>query len=135
MRFDDDMKHILASLGFFAFISVAAACGGDQVCKDDHCVCGAGETCAHDCDNGGLECHIQCQPGSSCDVGCAPGEECHVECSQSTSCAVDCANGPDCNITCPSGDCTVTNCPVGSCDVTCGLAGLATRNGSTATCP
>jgi hypothetical protein len=112
------------------------ACGGgDEVCKDDHCVCPSNETCAHDCESGGIDCHIQCQPGSHCDVGCAPGEECHVECSLGQSCAVDCNGAPECNVTCPASGCTVTGCAAGTCTVSCGLGSLPTRSGTTATCP
>lgn len=118
-----------------AFSISVVACGGSEVCKDDHCVCIANETCAHDCTSGGLDCNIQCQPGSSCDIQCAPGEVCHVECSQSQSCQVDCNGGDDCNVTCPGNNCTVTNCPTGDCDVTCGVVGLPTRTGNTARCP
>ena len=89
------MKPILLFVSLLLF----TACNGNEVCKDDHCVCSGADSCAHDCENGGLECHIQCAAGQSCDVGCAPGEECHVECTQASSCNVDCAGGPDCNIT------------------------------------
>ena len=109
--------------------------GGDEVCQGDQCVCPTNQTCVHDCTPGGAECNLQCQPGSSCDLQCAAGDSCDVECSQSGSCAVDCNGAPDCDVTCPATGCTVTNCPTGSCNVTCGLVGLPTRTGTTATCP
>lgn len=128
------MKHIVLAAVLTLFTACNTSAG--DVCQGDHCECAAGETCAYDCQNGGLDCHIQCDRGTSCDVGCAPGEDCHVDCHDSASCQVDCANSPDCIVMCPASGCMVTECADSRCVVTCGLDGtLATRNGSTASCP
>jgi hypothetical protein len=125
------MTKLLLSLAV-----ILAACGGsDDVCEGDHCVCPPNESCSHDCDSGGLDCNVQCGPGTTCDVGCGAGEDCNVECSQGASCDVDCGASSTCDVTCPANNCTVSNCVQGLCDVTCGLGGLPTRNGNTATCP
>jgi len=127
---------MIRGLYYLALALVIAACGGsDDICNGDHCVCPANESCAHDCENGDLDCNIQCGPGTTCDVGCASGEGCHVDCNQGASCTVDCNGAPECNVTCPATGCTVSDCVEGACNVSCGLTGLPTRNGTTATCP
>lgn len=123
----------LAILTFASLISLLAACDDGSACSGDNCVCPADEGCVHECTSGATECHIQGAPGQPVDVTCANNAECHVECSQATSCAVDCGGSTDCNVTCPATGCTVTSCV--DCDVTCGIAGIATHTGTTATCP
>jgi hypothetical protein len=117
---------------FVASITFLAACGSDDdTCNGDNCVCT--DDCSHECATGGPTCHIQGAPGHDVDVTCNNNGDCHVECSQSSSCAVDCGGSSDCNVTCPANNCMVTNCV--DCDVTCGLGGIATHSGTTATCP
>jgi hypothetical protein len=116
------------------FALAVAACGSNDICSSDHCVCTAQDTCVHDCTQGGLDCHVECGGAQTCDVGCVPGENCHVECNQGKSCDVDCGGANDCHVACPPSGCTVKRCE-GDCIVTCGLTTPATRNGTTATCP
>lgn len=118
----------------FALLVLGALAGCEsETCEGDHCVCPSGDDCAHLCDDGAAECHVQGAPGQPVDVTCSNNAECHVECNQSPSCRVDCGGSDDCDVTCPASGCTVTNCV--DCDVTCGFAGFATKNGTTATCP
>src|SRR5258706_8479453 len=98
------MKRFLLALIF-----VAASCNGsNDICRDDHCVCTAQDTCMHDCTTGGLDCHVECGSSKTCDVQCVPGETCHVECSLGQQCNVDCGGATDCHVTCPASGCTVT---------------------------
>jgi hypothetical protein len=122
----------MRTIGLFAFaFLIGCGGGGDDFCNGDDCVCPPGDTCAIDCDAGG-NCDVQAQPNSTIDVDCGASATCDVECSTATSCDVACHDG-DCDVTCPDGDCTVTGCGE-TCDVTCGLTGLPTRTGETATC-
>jgi len=106
-----------------------------DICRGDRCQCAAGQPCEHECSGDEPLCNVQCAPGQPCDVGCAPGEGCHVECNTAASCDVDCGGSPDCHISCPATGCTVESCSGAACVVSCGLTGLPTRNGTTATCP
>jgi hypothetical protein len=99
----------------------------------NNCVCPGAAACGHTCSAGAPECHVQGSTGQV-DVVCNNNLECHVECSDAVSCAVDCGGSADCNVTCPGNSCEVTNCD-GNCTVSCGNAGEATKNGTTATCP
>jgi hypothetical protein len=108
---------------------------GDRDCLSDHCVCVATTACTHDCTPGGESCEVQCKSGEPCDIGCAPGEACHIQCSTASSCEVDCDASTECHVTCPATGCTVEHCSGPACNVTCGLVGLPTRTGTTATCP
>lgn len=133
VRTEPPMKFLLLAIAA-CWCLLSVGCGGNEVCKDDHCVCAGDQTCVHDCTQGGLDCNIQCGTGT-CDVGCVPGETCHVQCAQGKNCEVDCGGANDCHVTCPASGCTVRQC-VGDCIVSCGLAGgVATKNGTTATCP
>jgi hypothetical protein len=125
------MTHIFLACSIVFSLSMAG-CGKDD-CASDQCVCTS--SCAHACDPGGPPCHIQCATGQSCDVTCAAGEECHVQGVTSSSVTVDCLGATECHVTCPASNCTVTNCTGTECQVTCGFGSVATRSGSTATCP
>ena len=118
-----------------AWIALSACNSTSGVCQGDHCQCALNEPCQHDCSPGGLDCEVQCVPGTPCDVGCAAGESCHVQCGQSASCDVDCGSSSECHVTCPATGCTVHNCAGAGCVVSCGLGTLPTHNGNTATCP
>lgn len=136
------MKSLLWSLCcLVACTSQAGGGGGDDVgpvaddCFSDSCVCPGASSCNHACRAGGPPCHVQCSPGQSCDVTCEASEECHVEASQASGLTVDCDGTFECHVTCPASGCTVTNCVGAGCVVSCGLTGVATHSGSTATCP
>lgn len=108
--------------------------GSGQGCETDHCVCTGTDSCARDCTTGAAECHVQSATGPV-NVQCDHNGECHVECAVASSCAVACGDSAECHVTCPAAGCTVSECVGEACEVTCGLGGIATRNGTTATCP
>lgn len=124
------MKLTVLSLAFLAFS--IGACNDSATCDGDHCLC-TGDDCTLECTPGAPECHVQGAPGADVDVTCSNNAECHVECSQAASCTVDCGGSADCDVTCPPSGCTVSSCV--DCEVTCGLTGIATHTGTTATCP
>lgn len=126
------MKILLGLMMMFA-VACATNTGGDA-CVGDHCVCVAGEDCTHACTPGAPECHVQ-GASSPVDVTCNSNAECHVECSSAASCDVDCGGSAECHVTCPATGCNVTKCIGEQCVVTCGALGVATRSGTTATCP
>lgn len=128
------MKTILSLLLLFGAFAFTPGCMTEDACSGDHCVCTGSDGCDHTCASGAPECHIQGNSGPV-DVTCQNNGQCHVECSGASSCAVDCGNSGDCHVTCPASGCTVTKCVGSACAVTCGLTGIATRNGTTATCP
>jgi len=128
---------ILVSL-MLLWTAALAGCATDtsDPCVGDHCVCVAGDTCDHTCATGAAECHIQGAPNEAVNATCSNNAQCHVECEASSSCRVACGGSSDCNVTCPATGCTVTGCVGEACAVTCGLTGaIATRSGTTATCP
>jgi len=125
------MKTLILAL----FATLVIGCSGgasDAVCNGDNCIC-TGD-CAHTCQDGAPNCHVQGDSGKSVDVSCKNNVECHVECSQASSCDVDCGGSTECHVTCPDTGCQVTSC-TGDCIVTCGIDGTATMSGTTATCP
>ncbi len=117
------------ALGF-----TACATDGGADCQGDHCVCTTADSCDHDCANGAASCHIQGSTGPV-DVTCSNNAECHVECGSAAGCNVDCGGSAECHVTCPATGCTVTDCVGADCVVSCGLGGVASRSGTTATCP
>ena len=131
---------VLCVIGFAFAVSGFAACGGDggddgpgdEFCNGSNCVCPATEVCDVGCPADST-CNVSCLPGSDCSASCAGVTTCNVECADSTRCDVDCA-GESCDITCPATGCTVTGCGA-ACTVSCGISGLPTRTGDTATCP
>ncbi|HEY5920453.1 MAG TPA: hypothetical protein VIV11_02225 [Kofleriaceae bacterium] len=130
------MKSLVLLICLVACTSNDGGTGpGPDDCLSDSCVCPGAAACDHACAPGGPPCHVQCSAGQSCDVLCEPSEECHVEASTSGFVDVNCNNSAECHVTCPASNCTVTNCVGAGCEVTCGLTGIATRTGTTATCP
>lgn len=98
----------------------------------DHCVC-TGD-CAHSCEEGAAECHVQNSGSGDVQITCDENAECHVECSGAASCEVDCGGSLECHVTCPATGCSVTQCTGPGCVVACGTTGEATYSGGTATC-
>jgi hypothetical protein len=129
------MKHLLA---IACLVACGTNLGGDDTgldnCLTDTCLCPTTEGCDHTCEPGGIDCRVACSPGLRCDVICDPGEACRVEGSSASEVDVDCRGTNQCYVTCPATGCTVSNCSH-DCRVTCGLTGIATHHGSTATCP
>ena len=68
-------------------------------------------------------------------VSCERDVDCHVVCTNATSCDVECTGSASCTVLCPEDGCRVTGCEGDACTVTCGFTGLASRAGTTATCP
>ena len=82
----------------------------------------------------GIECHV-IQNKGDVEVTCDRNLECSVVCTNAASCEVECGSSATCTVLCPPDGCRVTGCEGDACTVTCGLAGLASRDGTTATCP
>lgn len=133
-RITGTMKTYLSLILLCSAFAALPACATDDACAGDNCVCTGDDGCDHTCANGGSECHIQGSSGPV-DVTCQNNATCHVECSGASSCEVACGGSGDCHVTCPPSGCTVTGCIGEACAVTCGLTGVATRTGTTATCP
>lgn len=129
------MKFLLSLLVTCSFALVGCGTDAPQSCAGDNCVCPATTSCTHDCADGAPTCNIQGAANQAVDVSCSHNGTCHVQCESSTSCNVDCGGSTDCHVTCPPSGCTVNGCVGAECVVSCGLGGVATHNGSTATCP
>lgn len=132
------MKHLLGLVMMFAIACVTNngpldPSSGTCVGGND-CVCPNNEDCTHTCTPDAAECHVQ-GTGSPVDVTCNANAECHVECHDSPTCDVACGGSAECHVTCPPTGCRVTDCIGSACVVSCGATGVASRNGSTATCP
>jgi hypothetical protein len=128
------MKSIIGLL-MICGVALVGCATDNQACSGDDCVCPTTERCDHTCADGAAQCHIQGAAGQPTDVTCSNNAECHVECSQGTSCQVECGGSAECHVTCPPSGCTVTGCVGADCVVSCGLGGVASRTGTTASCP
>jgi hypothetical protein len=81
-----------------------------------------------------VECNVIANEGVV-EVTCDRNVECNVVCAEAASCEVECGGSASCTVACPAEGCRVTGCEGNACTVTCGFAQLASREGSTATCP
>jgi hypothetical protein len=88
----------------------------------------------HVCTPGAPECRV-IGTTDPLEVTCNDNAACHVICQSAASCDVECGGSASCHVICPPDNCTVTGCIGDACVVTCGGLQLATRDGSTASCP